>query len=151
MLDTFFRSSPSISSASAAMVPSGVSQLMAHRKQEPNVFSLTPSLANYVNPKLMEHVSGWLTDPLEVQVCLTFPYVLRLTMHWNFLQANKLAEEAHTIGSIGCAQVSAELKQARSLVRITEIEATLQEQRWAFSLWIKFLEYCTKRKGMYSM
>ncbi|ELU11281.1 hypothetical protein CAPTEDRAFT_226085 [Capitella teleta] len=101
---------PSISCAGGTVVQSGVSQLMAHRKQE---VGLTPSLANYVNPKLMEHVSGWLIDPLEVQ-------------------ANKLAEDSHTIGSIGCAQVSGELKQARSLVRITEIEATLHEQRVLF-------------------
>lgn len=33
------------------------------------------------------------------------------------------------MGSIQCAKVSAELKTARSLVRLTEIQATLQEQR----------------------
>lgn len=67
LLPVFLRSpAPSISCAGGTVVQSGVSQLMAHRKQE---VGLTPSLANYVNPKLMEHVSGWLIDPLEVQVC----------------------------------------------------------------------------------
>lgn len=36
------------------------------------------------------------------------------------------------MGSIQCAKVSAELKTARSLVRLTEIQATLQEQRLVF-------------------
>ena len=45
------------------------------------------------------------------------------------MQANKLAEEAHNLGSRDCTRVSAELKMARSLVRLTEIQATLQEQR----------------------
>lgn len=34
------------------------------------------------------------------------------------------------MGSIQCSKVSAELKSARSIVRLTEIQATLQEQRW---------------------
>ena len=33
------------------------------------------------------------------------------------------------MGSIQCSKVSAELKTTRSLVRLTEIQATLQEQR----------------------
>lgn len=45
-------------------------------------------------------------------------------------QAQKLAEEAHIMGSIQCSKVSAELKSARSIVRLTEIQATLQEQRY---------------------
>ena len=71
----FFSPTPTISCSAAAggsaVVQSGVSQLMAHRKQEPHV-GLTPSLANYLNPKLTEHVSGWLVDPTEVQVCWVF-------------------------------------------------------------------------------
>ncbi|KAK0074795.1 hypothetical protein PV326_012171, partial [Microctonus aethiopoides] len=42
--------------------------------------------------------------------------------------AQKLSEEAHTMGSLQCTRVSAELKTARSIVRLTEIQATLQEQ-----------------------
>ncbi|KAG8238160.1 hypothetical protein J437_LFUL017996 [Ladona fulva] len=45
------------------------------------------------------------------------------------MKAQKLSEEAHTLGSLQCTKVSAELKTARSLVRLTEIQATLQEQR----------------------
>lgn len=47
----------------------------------------------------------------------------------DYFQAQKLSEEAHIMGSIQCAKVSAELKCARSIVRLTEIQATLQEQR----------------------
>lgn len=34
------------------------------------------------------------------------------------------------MGSLQCTRVSAELKTARSIVRLTEIQATLQEQRY---------------------
>lgn len=47
-----------------------------------------------------------------------------------WFQAQKLSEEAHTMGSLQCTRVSAELKTARSIVRLTEIQATLQEQRY---------------------
>ena len=59
---------PSLGSSSHS-VGLGTSQLMAaaHRKQESSV-GLTSSLANYINPKLMDHVSGWLVDPAEIQV-----------------------------------------------------------------------------------
>jgi len=47
-----------------------------------------------------------------------------------------VAEEAHTVGSILCTQVSADLKGARSLVRAGEIISTLYEQRWVvFFIW----------------
>ena len=64
------RGSPTPSLSSSQSVGLGTSQLTAaaHRKQESSV-GLTPSLANYINPKLMDHVSGWLVDPAEVQVC----------------------------------------------------------------------------------
>lgn len=57
---------------------------------------------------------------------LNYFYVL---FNFNSLQANKYADEAHNLGSLNCTRVSAELKMARSLVRLTEIQATLQEQR----------------------
>merc|ERR1712156_578682 len=41
-------------------------------------------------------------------------------------------EETHQISSHGITKVSAELKMARSLVRLAEIQATLQEQRIMF-------------------
>lgn len=45
------------------------------------------------------------------------------------LQAQKSSEDAHIIGNLQCTKVSADLKSARSVVRITEITATLQEQK----------------------
>lgn len=83
------------------------SSLQALRPQGPTI---TPSLANHVRDDLVNHVRGWPADILEKQ-------------------AQKLNEEAHIMGSIQCSKVSAELKTARSLVRLTDIQATLQEQR----------------------
>lgn len=86
------------------------SSLQALRPQGPTI---TPSLANHYRDDLVNHVRGWPADILEKQ-------------------AQKLAEEAHVMGSIQCSKVSAELKSARSIVRLTEIQATLQEQRILF-------------------
>ncbi|KAJ8737518.1 hypothetical protein PYW08_000113 [Mythimna loreyi] len=71
---------------------------------------LTPSLVNYVRSDLTSHVTGWPADILEKQ-------------------ANKFTEEAYQLGCLQCTRVSAELKCSRSLVRHTEIRATLQEQK----------------------
>ncbi|KAL0902426.1 hypothetical protein ABMA27_000301 [Loxostege sticticalis] len=71
---------------------------------------LTPSLVNYVRADLTAHVTGWPADILEKQ-------------------ANKFTEEAYQLGCLQCTRVSAELKCSRSLVRHTEIQATLQEQK----------------------
>ncbi|XP_056638985.1 WW domain-containing adapter protein with coiled-coil homolog [Diorhabda sublineata] len=86
------------------------SSLQALRPQGPTI---TPSLANHYRDDLVNHVRGWPAELLEKQ-------------------AQKLAEEAHIMGSIQCSKVSAELKSARSIVRLTEIQATLQEQRILF-------------------
>ncbi|KAJ8962934.1 hypothetical protein NQ314_005651 [Rhamnusium bicolor] len=83
------------------------SSLQALRPQGPTI---TPSLANHYRDDLVNHVRGWPAEIIEKQ-------------------AQKLAEEAHIMGSIQCSKVSAELKSARSIVRLTEIQATLQEQR----------------------
>ncbi|KAG8038153.1 hypothetical protein G9C98_006478 [Cotesia typhae] len=83
------------------------------RVQPPLTPSLTPSLANHYREDLTQHVRAFPADILEKQ-------------------AQKLSEEAHTMGSLQCTRVSAELKTARSLVRLTEIQATLQEQRILF-------------------
>ncbi|XP_054274260.1 WW domain-containing adapter protein with coiled-coil homolog isoform X2 [Macrosteles quadrilineatus] len=72
--------------------------------------ALTPSLANHYRDDLVNHVRGWPADVCEKQ-------------------AQKLSEEAHGLGSLQCTRVSADLKSARSIVRLTEIQATLQEQR----------------------
>lgn len=83
------------------------SSLQGLRQQGPH---LTPSLANYYRDDLVNHVRGWPADILEKQ-------------------SQKLSEEAHAMTSLQCTRVSAELKTARSIVRLTEIQATLQEQR----------------------
>ncbi|KAJ4431598.1 hypothetical protein ANN_20197 [Periplaneta americana] len=83
------------------------SSLHALRPQAPH---LTPTLANHYRDDLVNHVRGWPADALEKQ-------------------AQKLSEEGHTMGSLQCTRVSADLKTARSIVRLTEIQATLQEQR----------------------
>ncbi|XP_045784257.1 WW domain-containing adapter protein with coiled-coil homolog [Maniola jurtina] len=71
---------------------------------------LTPSLVNYVRSDLTAHVIGWPADILEKQ-------------------ANKYTEEAYQLGCLQLTRVSAELKCSRSIVRHTEIQATLQEQK----------------------
>lgn len=81
---------------------------------KPSVPTLTPSLANYFKEDLISHVTGWQADHAEKQ-------------------ANKYSDESHDIGSHLCTRVSAELKMARSLVRLTEIQSTLQEQRILFA------------------
>lgn len=84
----------------------GVSSQMS-RHQGP---SLTPSLANYFRADLIAHVTNWPADILEKQAQLS-------------------CDEANIIGNLQCTKVSAELKSARSVVRITEITATLQDQK----------------------
>lgn len=80
---------------------------------KPLVPALTPSLANYYNETLISHVQNWPAENLEKP-------------------AQRLAEEAHSVGSLVMTRVSAELKMARSLVRLAEIQATLHEQRILF-------------------
>lgn len=79
----------------------------------PLVPALTPSLANYYKETLISHVQNWPAEALEKP-------------------AQRLSEEAHSVGSLVMTRVSAELKMARSLVRLAEIQATLHEQRILF-------------------
>ncbi|XP_063703263.1 WW domain-containing adapter protein with coiled-coil homolog [Culicoides brevitarsis] len=72
--------------------------------------TLTPSHSKYMRTDLISHVTNWPAEMLEKP-------------------AQKLSEEAHLHGDLHCSKVSTELKCARSLVRITEITATLQEQK----------------------
>lgn len=95
------------SSLSTLQTLSQSSSLQALR---PQGVSLTPSLANHYRDDLVNHVRGWPAELLEKQ-------------------AQKFSEDAHSLGSLQCTRVSAELKSARSIVRLTEIQATLQEQR----------------------
>ncbi|XP_073975694.1 WW domain-containing adapter protein with coiled-coil wacky isoform X5 [Rhodnius prolixus] len=101
--------SPPSSLSSLQSLAAGCTLAAAVRAQAPN---LTPSLANHYRDDLVNHVRGWQADAQEKQ-------------------AQKLSEEAHGLGSM-CTRVSAELKCARSIVRLTEIQATLQEQRVLF-------------------
>jgi len=103
----FRRGSPatslsSLSAASASLRPPASSS-----------HALTPSLAAHYRPDLISHVTGWTAEHLEKQ-------------------AMKVSEELHTIGNLHVTRVSAELKMARSLVRVADIQATLQEQRILF-------------------
>jgi hypothetical protein len=102
----------SVSSFHSLNAAAGTSSL-ATAALKPSIPSLTPSLANYYRDDLISHVVGWQADHAE-------------------RQANRYWEEAHNIGSLNCTQVSAELKMARALVRLAEIQATLQEQRILF-------------------
>uniref|UniRef100_A0A673W0R2 WW domain containing adaptor with coiled-coil a n=1 Tax=Salmo trutta TaxID=8032 RepID=A0A673W0R2_SALTR len=75
--------------------------------------SFTPTLASHFNENLIKHVQGWPADHAEKQ-------------------ASRLREEAHTMGSINMSENCTELKNLRSLVRVSEIQATLREQRILF-------------------
>jgi hypothetical protein len=91
-----------------------ISSAISSAALKPSVPTLTPSLANYFREDLITHVTGWQADHAE-------------------RQANRYSDESHNIGSHQCTRVSAELKMARSLVRLTEIQSTLQEQRILFA------------------
>ncbi|XP_050542788.1 WW domain-containing adapter protein with coiled-coil homolog [Daktulosphaira vitifoliae] len=73
----------------------------------------TPIISNYVRDDLTSHVKSWPADILAKQ-------------------AQKLSEEAHILGSVHCSRVSAELKYARSIVRLTEVQASLLEHKVLF-------------------
>lgn len=73
----------------------------------------TPSLATHFDENLIRHVQGWPTEHVDKQVV-------------------RLREDAHNIGTLHMADVCAELKNLRSLVRVCEIQATLREQRVLF-------------------
>ncbi|KAL3854657.1 hypothetical protein ACJMK2_013917 [Sinanodonta woodiana] len=71
------------------------------------------SLRQYYNENLIGHVVGWQAEHAE-------------------RQAQRYCEEGLTVGSLMCSQVSVELKRCRSLVRVAEIQSTLNEQRTLF-------------------
>ncbi|RWS06448.1 WW domain-containing adapter protein with coiled-coil-like protein, partial [Dinothrombium tinctorium] len=106
--DVSVNSSTRSPTSSITSITPGISSSM-----RPSLFTLTPSLANYYREDLILHVVGWQADHSEKQ-------------------AQRYAVEAHNTGSLDATRVSAELKMARSLVRLTEIQATLQEQRILF-------------------
>jgi len=75
--------------------------------------SLSPGFSRFYNEALVGHVREWPAEALE-------------------RQSARLAEEAHAMGSLSMTRVSADLKMARSMVRLSEIQATLNEQRILF-------------------
>lgn len=105
--------SPTSSISSLHSLNGGGPSSLVSAVLKPVVPSLPPSLANYYSENYISHVTGWQADHAE-------------------RQASRYSDEAHTLGSLNCTQVSAELKMARSLVRLAEIQATLQEQRIMF-------------------
>merc|ERR1712243_374183 len=74
---------------------------------------LTPSLSRLYKEQLIGHVLAWPAEHVEKGI-------------------NKVSEDANQISNHAITKVSADLKMARSLVRLAEIQATLQEQRILF-------------------
>uniref|UniRef100_A0A8C7UK32 WW domain containing adaptor with coiled-coil a n=1 Tax=Oncorhynchus mykiss TaxID=8022 RepID=A0A8C7UK32_ONCMY len=99
---------PPSSSSATTSTPSSSSS-----STRPASCSFTPTLAAHFNENLIKHVQGWPADHAEKQ-------------------ASRLREEAHTMGSIYMSENCTELKNLRSLVRVSEIQATLREQRILF-------------------
>ena len=77
------------------------------------MISLTPSLSKLYKESLIGHVTAWPAESVE-------------------RMAGRVNEDHNNISNLGVTKVSAELKMARSLVRLAEIQATLQEQRILF-------------------
>ncbi|XP_076350712.1 WW domain-containing adapter protein with coiled-coil-like isoform X3 [Tachypleus tridentatus] len=107
------RGSPTSSMSSLQSISGTGTSSLSSAVLKHTVPSLTTSLANYCSEDLISHIIGWQADHAE-------------------RQANRYSEECHVIGNLNCTKVSAELKMVRSLVRLGEIQATLQEQRILF-------------------
>lgn len=88
------------------------SSLSCQRPSQPPP-ALTPSLGKYFNEALITHVKDWPAENLEKQ-------------------GQRMSEEVHTAGSLIMTRVSADLKMARAIVRLSEIQTTLHEQRKLF-------------------
>merc|ERR1719464_919348 len=80
---------------------------------KPQIPELTKSLARFYKESLIGHVTNWPPEAVE-KTC------------------QRINEEHLIISNLGITKVSTELKMARSLVRLAEIQATLQEQRILF-------------------
>ena len=80
---------------------------------KPQIPVLTPSLGRFYKESLIGHVTNWPAEAVE-------------------RSCQRINEEHLNISNLGITKVSTELKMARSLVRLAEIQATLQEQRILF-------------------
>ncbi|XP_070185411.1 WW domain-containing adapter protein with coiled-coil-like isoform X2 [Littorina saxatilis] len=103
--------SPTPSTGSSQNAPAiGTSALSAAALKSQQSVTLTPSLSNYYNEKLIGHVLGWQAEQIE-------------------RQAERFRQEGLALGSLHCSRVSVDLKRARSNVRTAEIQSTIHEQR----------------------
>ncbi|XP_041659204.1 WW domain-containing adapter protein with coiled-coil-like isoform X3 [Cheilinus undulatus] len=75
--------------------------------------TFTPTLAAYFDENLIRHIQGWPSENTEKQ-------------------AARLREDIHNMGSLYMSELCTEMKNLRSLVRVSEIQATLREQRILF-------------------
>merc|ERR1719300_1620225 len=103
-------SSPSVVSPLSSRLPQNSLGQMGSVGQLHPTIQLTPSLFWHYKEPLIGHVLGWPAEQVE-DGC------------------NRISKEAHQISSHGITKVSADLKMARSLVRLAEIQGTLQYQR----------------------
>ena len=117
----------------ASGLSSSLSQVVASSPLtalKPQLPSLTPSLAKLYRESLIGHVTGWPAEAVE-KAC------------------QRINDEHQNLSNLGITRVSAELKMARSLVRLAEIQATLQEQRILFLRQESYeLETMTPRSGL---
>ncbi|XP_069108761.1 WW domain-containing adapter protein with coiled-coil-like isoform X2 [Argopecten irradians] len=105
--------SPGSSTTSSQTAAVAQAELSAAGITKETSMGINPALKNYYNERLIGHVLGWQAEHAE-------------------RQAKKYRQENLTIDCMRCSQVSVELKRARSLVRIAEIQSTLHEQRILF-------------------
>merc|ERR1719347_889785 len=105
--------SPSVVSPLSSRLPQNSLGQMGSMGQLHPPIQLTPSLSRLYKEPLIGHVLAWPAEQVE-RCC------------------GRITEETHQISSHGITKVSADLKMARSLVRLAEIQATLQEQRILF-------------------
>ena len=109
-------STPSHEASNNLVNPASVSNLVSNSPLialKPQIPALTPSLARFCKESLIGHVTNWPAEAVE-------------------RSCQRINEEHLNISNLGITKVSSELKMARSLVRLAEIQATLQEQRILF-------------------
>lgn len=94
-------------------LPSPLTSRLPSLHPPATAIQLTPSLSRLYREQLIGHVLAWPAEQVERAI-------------------NKVGEDANTISNHTITKVSADLKMARSLVRLAEIQATLQEQRILF-------------------
>uniref|UniRef100_S4R9Y9 WW domain-containing protein n=1 Tax=Petromyzon marinus TaxID=7757 RepID=S4R9Y9_PETMA len=102
-----------ISGSHAGSAQPSVSSLSNACQALSGLSSLSPGLSSHYCENLTKHVQGWPAEHLEKQ-------------------AARLREESYSLRCLQMSEICTELKNARSLVRVSEIQATLREQRILF-------------------